>query len=85
MKITIELELTEEQTDALTSYTTEWNGPNGTSTIVDRLREDAIVPFIATKVENAYVDAVRKMGEDARRLTYEERKALISQVRSKIE
>jgi len=84
MKLTIELELSEEQADALTAYTVEWNGANGTSTNADRLTEDALMPFIAQKVEKAYQDAVRQMGEDARTLPYETRKALIAQVRAQI-
>ena len=40
--ITITLQLNQEQLDALTAFTREWNGPNGTSTVQDRIIADAI-------------------------------------------
>lgn len=82
--MTITIELSEEQQDALDAYTAEWNGENGKSTVEDRIKEDAIAPFIAGKVNEAYDKAVKQMGEGARQLPYEIRKALIAQVKAQI-
>lgn len=82
--LNIPLNLTEEQQDALADYTVEWNGPSGASTISDRLIEDAIMPFISAKVETAYQAAVRNLGEAARSLPYEQRKALIAEVKQQL-
>lgn len=82
--LTITLDIDDEQLDAITTYTAEWNGPNGTSTKEERIRDDAIRPFIAAKVEAAYSAAVRDLGESARSLTYEQRKAIIAAVKSQM-
>lgn len=82
--ITINLSLDDEQHDALQAFTDEWNGENGTSTIADCIKADAIDSFIASKVEAAYHKAVAQLGQDARALPYNTRKQLITQVREQI-
>lgn len=84
MKITIEFNLSEEQYDAMAAYTEQWNGESGQSTIAERLAEDAVAPFVASKVAVAYSDAVNRLGEAASSLPYEERKALIEQIESQL-
>ena len=82
--LTITVQLTQEQVDALTAYTARWNNDTGTSTIADRLRDDAIAPFLKARTEEAYTAAVARLGEAARSLTYAERMALIAQVQQQI-
>ena len=82
--LTITLQLNQEQLDALTAYTTEWNGQNGTATIQDRLIADAINPFIKAKVDAAYDNAIKRLGDAAKGLTYEQRLALIQQLQQQI-
>lgn len=84
MKITIEFDLNDEQYDAIAAYTSQWNGESGKSTIAERLTEDALAPFVESKVAVAYSDAVNRLGKAASSLPYEERKALIEQIESKI-
>lgn len=82
--ITLTLQLTQEQVDALTAYTVEWNGTNGTSTVQERLIADVLTPFIKTKTDAAYEFAVKRLGEAAKGLSYEQRTALIQQVQQQI-
>lgn len=84
MKITIEIDLNEEQYDAVSAYTSEWNGENGKSTISDRITEDAIIPFVISKVSTAYNEAVLRLGQAASSLPYRERKELINQIESQL-
>lgn len=83
--ITITLQLNQEQIDALTDYTTEWNGKNGASTVQDRILADVIQPWIKTRTDASYAAAVKNLGEAAKGLSYTERTALIQQVRAAIE
>jgi hypothetical protein len=82
--ITITVPLTQEQVDALDAYTAKWNNGTGTSTIADRIRDDAVAPFLKARTEEAYTAAVARLGEAARSLSYAERMALISQVQQQI-
>ena len=83
--MTLTLELDKEQQDALTAYTAEWNGPNGTATIEDRIIADAIMPFVKGKVDAAYALSVSRIGDAAKNLSYDARLALIAQVETSIQ
>lgn len=78
--ITITLTLDAEQSEALAAYVAEWNGEKGTATAVELVRDKAVVPFIQHLVDAAYTKAVQRLGEQAKKLPYEQRKALIQQV-----
>ena len=83
--VTITLQLTQEQLDALTDYASTWNGANGTSTIADRVNADVIQPWVKTKTDAAYDAAVKALGEAAKGLSYAERNAIIQQVQDALQ
>lgn len=83
--ITVQIPLTQEQLDALQSYTDRYNNNAGTSTIADRLREDVITPWVKARTDEAYTAAVQRLGEAARGLSYAQRQALIQQVTQQLQ
>ena len=82
--LTIPVELNDEQFDAMNDFVAEWNGEQGTSTPEERLREDAIMPFVQTKVQAAYDKALRELGEKGLSVPYTTRKELLRQVRESV-
>lgn len=77
MKHTIEIELNEEEEAALRDYS-EWAG-RSEHEIVPTLT-DLILTHTHSCVEECYRRSVDKLAQDARALSYTERRALIGQV-----
>jgi len=81
----ITLTLTDEQTDALNAKVAERNAlkPAKLYTSESHL-EECLTGLINSYTTEAYNAAVRRLGDGAAKLQYEQRKALIEQVESSL-
>jgi hypothetical protein len=81
----IQLNLTEEETDALVIKTAAFNAHiNGTLTPEQYLIEEVIGSAVKLMVSEAYNAAVQRLGVTASGLPYAARKALIAQVEAAV-
>lgn len=85
MNITLTLTLTDEQTDALSAKVAERNALNpATPYTPESHLEECLTGLINGYTAEAYNAAVKRLGEGAAKLPYEERKALIQHVESSL-
>jgi hypothetical protein len=83
--MTLELNLTDEETDALAIKTAAFNAHiNGTLTPTQYLVEEVIGSAVKQMVSEAYNAAVQRLGVTASGLPYAARKALIAQVEAAV-
>lgn len=85
--MTIEINLNEEQTDALNTVVSAANatiGDGGTPWTPQTYLEDRLFSAIHSYVNQAYNASVASLGEAAAQMSYEDRKALISQIKESI-
>ena len=81
----ITLMLTDEQTDALNAKVAERNSLNpATPYTAESHLEECLTGLINGYTAEAYNAAVKRLGEGAARLPYEQRQALIKQVESSL-
>lgn len=78
--MTITLDLSEEQSNALASAATV----AGRESAQDWLLNNIIIPAVNYETEQAYKQALIELGEAARGLSYEQRKQIMADVAQKI-
>lgn len=77
-------QLSTEQSDALTKRTNSYNQSSGENLSNQQYADRIILSQINQWVNEDYRAAVKRLGDAAAALTYEQRMALISQVESQI-
>lgn len=83
--MTIALTLTDEQTDALSAKVAERNALNpATPYTAESHIEECVMGLIDGYTAEAYNAAVKRLGDGAAKLPYEERQALIQQVEASL-
>jgi len=83
MNYSLTTELTQEENDALLATAAEMNAAGGSTTPETLLRENG-TNFVTERVSHYYASAMKRLGDAAAGMSYDQRKALIAQVESQL-
>jgi hypothetical protein len=80
----MELKLNDEQQEALAEIVSEYNAQSGESLSSDEYFAKVIYGIIDGRVVSNFETAVKRLGDAAKQLPYEQRTALVAQVSAMI-